>query len=125
KLLHERGFNVSVARQLEMTEMHTAEVDNRYRALFRKHGLPEDTAIGALPDFGALANGALANFGAPAPEGTSASTAADTREALRQPKTSAARADFLCTYSRMVVKQNGRMRVYACALTDDDSRFDL
>jgi hypothetical protein len=25
----------------------------------------------------------------------------------------------------MVVKQNGRMRIYACTLVDDDLRYDL
>ncbi len=35
------------------------------------------------------------------------------------------RAEFMCSYSRMVVKKNGRCGVYACTLVDDDADFDL
>ncbi|MXW74054.1 MAG: radical SAM protein, partial [Chromatiales bacterium] len=35
------------------------------------------------------------------------------------------RRSFMCYFSKMVVKKQGRMRVYACTLVDDDDSFDL
>jgi len=35
------------------------------------------------------------------------------------------RKDFMCGFSRMIVKQAGQMRVYACTLVDDDPEYDL
>lgn len=35
------------------------------------------------------------------------------------------RRSFMCAFSKMMVKQNGRMRVYACTLVDDDIEYDL
>jgi hypothetical protein len=31
----------------------------------------------------------------------------------------------MCGFSKMVVKKDGRMRVYACTLVDDDDDYDL
>jgi len=30
----------------------------------------------------------------------------------------------MCGFSKMAVKQAGRMRIYACTLVDDDARYD-
>src|SRR6185437_7787306 len=38
--------------------------------------------------------------------------------------TETSRREFMCAYSKMVVKQSGRMRVYACTLVDDDAAYD-
>jgi AhpD family alkylhydroperoxidase len=35
------------------------------------------------------------------------------------------RAAFMCAYSRMIVKHDGRCGVYACTLVDDDAQFDM
>ena len=35
------------------------------------------------------------------------------------------RADFMCAFSRMIVKKDSRTRVYACTLVDDDPDYDL
>jgi hypothetical protein len=35
------------------------------------------------------------------------------------------RREFMCAFSKMVIKKNGRMRVYACTLVDDDESYDL
>jgi hypothetical protein len=35
------------------------------------------------------------------------------------------RRAFMCAFSKMVVKKDGRMRVYACTLVDDDSSYDV
>ena len=40
-------------------------------------------------------------------------------------KTAEERDRFMCNFSKMVVKKEGRMRVYACTLVDDDADYDL
>ena len=35
------------------------------------------------------------------------------------------RREFMCAFSKMIVKRKGRMRVYACTLVDDDPAYDL
>ncbi|MCK4574553.1 MAG: hypothetical protein KAU36_09280 [candidate division Zixibacteria bacterium] len=35
------------------------------------------------------------------------------------------RQQFMYAYSRMVLKQDGRMAVYACTLVDDDENYNL
>jgi hypothetical protein len=35
------------------------------------------------------------------------------------------RRAFMCAFSKMVIKRNGVMRVYACTLVDDDLEYDL
>jgi len=44
---------------------------------------------------------------------------------LAQYHTEESRAGFMCAFSRMIVKQNGKMGVYACTLVDDDPAFNL
>jgi hypothetical protein len=39
--------------------------------------------------------------------------------------TEASRRKFMCAFSKMVVKKNGQLRVYACTLVDDDEGYDL
>jgi len=40
-------------------------------------------------------------------------------------KTAESRRKFMCAFSKMIVKKNGQMRVYACTLVDDDADYDL
>ena len=40
-------------------------------------------------------------------------------------QTEDSRKSFMCAYSKMVVKQKGKMKVYACTLVDDDEEYDL
>ena len=108
--LHARGFRVSVARQQGATE-NTDAVDATYRRLFRQHGLPTDTRIVAFPDF--LVPGARPAVGA------------ITERCMTTWHTAESRRKFMCHFSKMVVKKNGRMRVYACTLVDDDESYDL
>ena len=102
KVLYGRGFPVSIARQMHTGE-NAEEITARFRELLRKHDLPVDTAITALPDFGR-------------PGAASPHYVASVPEDLHT---------LMCTHSRMVVKTNGRMRVYACPFVDDDVNFDL
>jgi hypothetical protein len=38
-------------------------------------------------------------------------------------QTESSRREFMCAFSKMVIKKNGRMRVYACTLVDDDDDY--
>jgi len=104
RALHKAGFAVTIARQPDPGR-DAAVVDAEFRALFAGQGLPADLGIIALPDYGPP--GADRPV-APVPDGQRA-----------------ARLPLMCSYSRMVVKQDGRLRFYACPLVDDDGRFDL
>jgi hypothetical protein len=39
-------------------------------------------------------------------------------------KNEQSRREFMCAFSKMVVRKAGRMRVYPCTLVDDDETFD-
>ena len=39
--------------------------------------------------------------------------------------TEESRSAFMCSYSKLVLKRDGRVRVYACTLVDDDEDYDL
>ena len=43
---------------------------------------------------------------------------------MTQFQDAASRQQFMCAFSKMVVKKNGRLRVYACTLVDDDEDYD-
>jgi molybdenum cofactor biosynthesis enzyme MoaA len=108
-LLHGAGFRVSVARQMEPGENRTA-VEDAYRRLMHAHALPQDLNMVAFPDFGAP------RTQPPVPHLT--------QNCMTQYHSEATRREFMCAYSKMVVKHNGRMRVYACTLVDDDPAYD-
>ena len=107
--LHARGFRVSVARQMEKTE-DRASVDMAFRRLFRDFGLPEDLHIVAFPDF--------------ATPGSIVQVPFVTEGCMTKHQTESSRREFMCSYSKMVIKLDGRMRVYACTLVDDDPAYD-
>jgi sulfatase maturation enzyme AslB (radical SAM superfamily) len=108
--LHDLGFKVSLARQMEREE-DAARVDAAFRELFEQHGLPRATTIVSFPDF--LTPGAR-----PA-------VPVVTRHCMTTFQTEETRREFMCAFSKMVIKKNGRMRVYACTLVDDDESYDL
>ncbi len=108
--LHARGFRVSVARQQGRDE-DSAEVDATYRRLIRRHGLPADTRVTAFPDF--------------LTPGANPAVSAITEHCMDTRHTAESRREFMCHFSKMVVKKNGVMRVYACTLVDDDESYDL
>lgn len=108
--LHKRGFKISLARQMDADEDNNA-VTAEYRQLLRQHRLPEDTMIVAFPDF--LTPG-------------SHSTVPDiTENCMTTYHTEETRHAFMCSFSKMVIKKRGRIRVYACTLVDDDESYDL
>ncbi len=108
--LSARGFKVSVARQMDVDE-DSGAVDNSFRQLFQRHGLPRDTRIVSFPDF--------------MPPGSAPPVTHITESCMTTYHTEESRRAFMCHFSKMVVKQKGRMRVYACTLVDDDPSYDL
>lgn len=108
--LHRLGFRVSLARQAERGEDGEA-VDAAFRALIAAHGLPQDMNIVSFPDF--------------LPPHADASVPDVTEHCMTAYQSEETRRAFMCAFSKMVVKKNGRMRVYACTLVDDDESYDL
>ena len=108
--LHARGFRVSLARQMESGEDAVA-VDAAFAALLAEHGLPVQTTIVKFPDF--LVPGA------------NPKVPYVTEHCMTTYQNEASRREFMCAFSKMLVKIAGRMRVYACTLVDDDPSYDL
>ena len=108
--LHQKGFPVSVARHMKPDE-DTQAVEADFKALFKRSGLPEDLHIVAFPDF--LPPGSLPNV----PH--------ITEHCMTTYQTAQQRSNFMCSSSKMIIKKDGNMRVYACTLVDDDSEYDL
>jgi sulfatase maturation enzyme AslB (radical SAM superfamily) len=104
RLLYNAGFDVSIARHAKFNE-DTRGVNARYSELLRKHDLPQDLKLAPLPE-----------LGRPGVQSNAILTQADLTNSSHP---------LMCATSRMVLKRDGQMRVYACALTDDDNRFDL
>lgn len=106
RLLHEHGFPVAVTRQIDAGEDAIA-IEAQFKTILRRHGLPvglpEEITIHALPD-----------FGVPGTQREPSILAADVLS--QQP---------MCSSSRMVVKTDAGVRIYACGFVDDDQRFDL
>ena len=107
--LHKLGFNVSLARQME-TDEDTQLVDGLYRDICKQYGLPEDMTIVAFPDF--------------ALPGSMPDVPFVTQNCMTEYQNEASRMDFMCAFSKMIIKKNGDMRVYSCTLVDDDEAYD-
>ncbi len=103
------GFGVSVARQRQPGR-EEEDVDQEFRQLLAAEGLPADLRLVSFPDFG------LPGAQLPVPR--------ITEDCMTRFHTEATRRGFMCAFSKMAVKQGGRMRIYACTLVDDDLRFD-
>lgn len=109
-LLNEYGFPVSIARQ-ETEEENREAVNAAYRPFLQEVGVPTDLHIVSFPDF--LPPGALADV----PH--------ISEKCMTTYKDEQSRAEFMCNYSKMIVKKNGRVGVYACTLVDDDNDYNL
>ncbi len=57
--------------------------------------------------------------------GAQAEVPAVTEHCMTTYQSAETRRAFMCAFSKMVVKKDGRMRVYACTLVDDDPAYDL
>ncbi len=108
--LHALGFEVSIARQWEADE-NTAEVEAAFQQHLSAFGLPESLRLVSFPDF--------------LPPGSQAKVPEITENCMTEHHTAESRDQFMCAFSRMVVKQNGQLGVYACTLVDDDLDYNL
>jgi sulfatase maturation enzyme AslB (radical SAM superfamily) len=106
-----QGFHVSVARLMENEEDSEA-VEARYRRVFADAGLPKDLHFVAFPEF-------LTPCSHPT------GVPSITENCMTQYHSEESRARFMCSFSKMVLKMDGKMRVYACTLVDDDPDYDL
>lgn len=107
--LQKLGFGVSLARQMTPDE-DSAAIDAQYQALVQAAGFDGEIRIVAFPDF--------------ATPGAHLDVPDVTEDCMTRYQTEATRREFMCGFSKMVIKKNGRMRVYACTLVDDDERYD-
>lgn len=108
--LHRLGFKVSIARRSTANE-DVAAVNRAYRPFFEKAGLPADTHIVVFPELHE--------------PGSHPDVPYITEKCMTTYKTAEQRDQFMCSFSKMVVKKDGKMRVYACTLVDDDEDYDL
>lgn len=104
------GFPVSIARQRTKGEP-VETVDTRYREVLLRSALPPSLPIVSFPDF-------LRPF-------ATGHSPVITETCMTTYHSPESLENFMCSYSRMVIKQNGAMRVYACTLVDDDPDYDL
>lgn len=104
------GFKVSVARKAAENEDISA-VNVSFIPFFKEFGLPLDTHVVSFSDLGL--------------PGSHYDVPQITENCMTTYKTKEQREKFMCSYSKMVVKKNGRMRVYACTLVDDNEDYDL
>ena len=108
--LYDMGFSLSVANQA-LPDFSAEEVSRRFAEVFRAAGLPQDVSRIEFPEF--------------YPPGTDVAAPQITRGCMANYQTESSRREFMCAFSRMIVKQAGQTRVYACTLVDDDVDYDL
>jgi len=108
-ILAEKGFSVSIACQQEGKD--TQQTENKFRKIFVEAGIEQQVPIVSFPDF--LTPGSLPDV----PH--------ITETCMTKYKDAKSRAQLMCNYSRMVLKKNNKMTVYACTLVDDDEDYHL
>lgn len=110
RTLHNLGFPVSVARHIKPGENST-NVNQAFEDLFALNGLPQNIHIVAFPDF--LTPGSLPQV----PH--------ITENCMTSYQTEEQRNNYMCATSKMIVKKDGKMQVYACTLVDDDEEYSF
>ncbi|HNP52373.1 MAG TPA: radical SAM protein [Nitrosomonas nitrosa] len=110
RMLYTMGFSLSVANQM-MPDLAADYVASRYAEVFRAARLPEDLPRVEFPEF--------------YPPEAVVSAPQITRSCMVDFQTESSRREFMCAFSRMVVKQHNQCRVYACTLVDDDADYAL
>lgn len=108
--LHQAGFPISVARHMKDDE-DTEKINQQFQNIFSLNGLPEDLNMVAFPDF--LPPGSLPNV----PH--------ISEHCMTTYQSEEQRKSFMCATSRMIIKKNNKMQIYACTLVDDDEDYDL
>ncbi len=105
KLLCDAGFAVGITRQQEVDEQPAA-IAQRYRQLLRKHLLPQDLPVVAVPELGR-------------PQGR------PMQAAIPRGDPGAPLPPTACSRSRMLLRRDGQLRYAPCPLVDDEPRLDL
>lgn len=107
RLLNKKGINAAVARRAENGEDAQAEA-RAFARLFSQNGLPPELPLAAFPN--------LQNRD---------ETPEISENCINTYHTPASCASFMCSYSRMMTKQGGKIRLYACTLVDNDPAYDF
>ncbi len=110
KALHEMGFALSVANQA-LPGILPEETAKKFADIFYAAGLPKDMQRIEFPEF--------------YPPESDISAPQITQSCMTDFQTEKSRRDFMCAFSRMVVKIGGQTKVYACTLVDDDPDYGL
>lgn len=108
--LNEMGFSISVANQ-KIAGLPVTKVAKCFAEVFRGAGLRENLPRIEFPEF------YPPNTTVPAPQ--------ITQSCMVDYQTESTRREFMCAFSRMVVKNAGECEVYACTLVDDDADYVL
>lgn len=110
RALHEMGFSVSVANQM-LADSTPEETAQQFKVVFKNAGLPENLHRVEFPDFH--------------PPGLDVETPQISANCMVTYQTEDSRRAYMCAFSKMVIKEKGKMRVYACTLVDDDADYAL
>ncbi len=109
--LYQEGFQISIARQKQHRKEDIQAANRDYLPYLRQVGLPENIHFTVFPEFYM--------------PGVMIDVPTITEDCMARYQTAESRSRFMCSYSKMVIKKEGRMRVYACTLVDDDPEYDL
>ncbi len=107
---NEMGFEISIARHSEQNE-DKEKVEVQFKNLFKKHDLPEDLPMVSFVDLH--------------PEDKGSGNPNVTENCMTTYHTEESRLNFMCAYSKMVVKKDGEMKVLACTLVSDDPNYEM
>lgn len=110
RALHDMGFMLSIANQA-LAGVPPEVAAKKFAEVLHAAGLPKDLQRIEFPEF----YPPEANVVAPQ----------ITQNCMINFQTEKSRRDFMCAFSRMVVKINGQTKVYACTLVDDDPDYAL
>ena len=109
--LQKRGFKVSIARHAEAKE-NKKEVEAQYTTVLKTFGVnTDDLKMIAFPDF--------------LPPGSRAAVPEITTSCMTTYQNETSRKEFMCAFSRMIIKRDQQTMVSACTLVDDDPDYDL
>ncbi|MCX4027138.1 radical SAM protein [Endozoicomonas sp. SM1973] len=111
QLLHHNGFKVSIARQMVDPNEDKVKQDQAFYQLLSQYGLPDSINIIAFP-----------NFFQP---GSTVEVPEISETCMTTYHTEESRQQFMCAYSKMLVKVSGKVKVYACTLVDDDKDYEI
>ncbi len=108
--LYNSRFEISIARQFRKGE-DTEAVESEFRKCFITWGLPESTVIIAFPDL--------------LKPGSEPDVPKISEDCMTRYHSEESRKEFMCAYSKMVVKKDGKTGIYPCTLVDDDDAYNL